>query len=294
MPAMSFRTLPLSSLLLLLPATFGGCASQSESRKDPQTAAASVTAPAPDQTAEKIKTALAGTHRSEKNRARDVYRHPLETLTFFGLRDDMTVIELWPGAGWYTEVLAPVLKDRGKLFVTSVDPAGDPNDYNTKRAKEMQALMASAPEAMGKLQLAIIAPPDRFEFGPPNSADMVVTFRNLHGWITGKTVDKVLAASFAVLKPGGILGVVEHRAKPGMDVKSGYVEEAEAIRLVEAAGFKLVEKSEINANPKDTKDYPEGVWTLPPSLRLKDVDRDKYLAIGESDRMTLKFVKPAN
>jgi predicted methyltransferase len=243
-------------------------------------------------TSEKLRAALAGAHRSEANRARDVYRHPVETLSFFGLRDDMTVVELWPGGGWYTEVLGPVLKDRGKLIVTSYDPNGPPEAYNTKRAKELEALIESKRAVVGNVQVAIVAPPDQLELGPPASADVVLTFRNLHNWITGKIADQVLAAAFRVLKPGGVLGVVEHRARPGQDIKSGYVEESVAIALAERAGFRLVARSEINANPKDTKDYPEGVWTLPPTLRLGDRDRAKYLAIGESDRMTLRFVKP--
>lgn len=243
-------------------------------------------------TSAKLAAALQGTHRDEKNRARDVHRHPMETLTFFGLRDDMTVVELWPGGGWYTEILGPVLKERGRLVLTSSDPGGDPNAYATKRAKEIRALLAAHPQAYGNVDFAIIDPPNTVDLGPPGSADLVVTFRNVHGWLGGKYADKVFAAAFAVLKPGGVLGVVEHRANPGMDVKTGYVEEPVVIGLAEAAGFKLVEKSEINANPRDTKDHPEGVWTLPPSLRLGDKDRDKYLAIGESDRMTLKFVKP--
>jgi predicted methyltransferase len=244
-----------------------------------------------DETQAKLTTILAGGHRSEKNRARDVYRHPSETLAFFGLRDNMTVVELWPGGGWYTEILGPLLKDKGKLIVTSYDPNG-PEGYNTNNAKKLKDNLTTNAALFGPVQTAIIAPPDKIELGPPGSVDMVVTFRNLHNWITGNIAEKVMAAAFAVLKPGGTLGIVEHRAKPGQDIKSGYVEEAVAIRYAESAGFKLVEKSEINANPKDTKDHPEGVWTLPPSLRLKDKDKEKYLAIGETDRMTLKFVKP--
>jgi predicted methyltransferase len=274
------------ALPLAVPLFLSACKSGPEAQPD-QAAVAAAT----DTTAAKLTAVLAAPHRSEKNRARDVYRHPAETLGFFGLRDNMNVVELWPGGGWYTEILAPVLKDSGKLTVTSFDPSG-PEGYNTNNAKKLRDMLSANATIFGNVNVAIVAPPEKVELGPPNSADLVVTFRNLHNWINGKTAESILKAAFNVLKPGGVLGVVEHRAKPGQDLKSGYVEEDIAIKLAEAAGFKLAGKSEINANPKDTKDHPEGVWTLPPSLRLKEQDKEKYLAIGESDRMTLKFVKP--
>jgi predicted methyltransferase len=278
-------------LFLVVPlALAGACKSGPEPAPSPGTGAGA-SAKGADETAAKVATVLAGTHRSEKNRARDIYRHPAETLAFFGLRDNMTVMELWPGGGWYTEILGPVLKERGKLIVTSFDPNG-PEGNNTNSAKKLRDSLAANAATYGDVKTAIVAPPDKLELGPPASVDLVLTFRNLHNWIGAGIAEKLMAASFAVLKPGGVLGIVEHRANPGQDIKSGYVEEAVAIRYAESAGFKLAEKSEINANPKDTKDHPEGVWTLPPSLRLKDKDKDKYLAIGESDRMTLKFVKP--
>jgi len=251
----------------------------------PASAPASASPSAGDGTAAKITAALAGGHRSEKNRGRDAHRHPLETLTFFGLRDDMTVVELWPGGGWYTEVLAPVLAERGKLIATSTDPG---KGYG----KTYKALLEGNQEVFGKVQVALVVPPAELDMGPPASADLVVTFRNLHNWMSGKYADKVLDAAFRVLKPGGIFGLEEHRGNPDQDLKSGYVPEATAIQMAQAAGFKLIEKSEVNANPKDTKDYPKGVWTLPPTLREGEADKDKYMAIGESDRMTLKFVKP--
>jgi len=272
------------AVFLVLVAPLALCASQAPSR-------AQIIAPASDHTTEKIKAALAGSHRSAKNRARDVYRHPLETLTFFGLKDDMHVIELWPGGGWYTEVLAPVLKERGQLTITSFDPNGSPDSASTKSAKELAALLEGNEAVFGAVKLAIVAPPERIDLGAPGSADLILTFRNLHNWITGNFAEKILHAAFVALKPGGVFGIVEHRAYPGQDVKTGYVEEAVAIKLMKAAGFQLVGKSEINANPKDTKDYPKGVWTLPPVLRLGEQDKEKYLAIGESDRMTLRFVK---
>jgi predicted methyltransferase len=251
-------------------------------------------APAADDIGSKITAVLAMPHRSEANRARDKYRHPVETLGFFGLRDDMTVMEIWPGGGWYTEVLAPLLKEKGKLLVT-----------NTKSGTKYADMLASHPDLYGKVEVKTIAPPNDINFGESNSVDMLVTFRNIHNWMGGNTKydGKVFAEAFRVLKKGGTFGVVEHRAKPGAkpeDLKgTGYVPEDYVIKQVEAVGFKLAAKSEINANPKDTKDYPQGVWGLPPTLRpakegatLSEEDKAKMLAIGESDRMTLKFVKP--
>ncbi len=245
--------------------------------------------PEPVDTDGKIKWALAGAQRSDKEKARDVYRHPLETLEFFGLKDDMTVVELWPGGGWYTEILAPVLHDKGKLVVTTFNP-------NSENAKEYAAKLASADAIYGKVQQQLLNPPDNLALGPDGSADMVVTFRNYHNWVRDKMADKVVMAAFKVLKPGGVFGIEEHRANAG-DTKnkpseSGYVEEAFIIEAVQMVGFKLDKKSEINANAKDTKDYDKGVWALPPVYRNGDKDHAKYEAIGESDRMTLRFVKP--
>jgi predicted methyltransferase len=251
------------------------------------TASASTAAATPTSgnTEAELRAILAMPHRSEANRARDKYRHPIETLSFFGVRDDMTVVELWPGNGWYTEVLAPLLKDKGKLVVT-----------NTANGKKYAEMLAARPDLYGKVEVRIVAPPTDINFGPDGTADLVVTFRNIHGWVPNNYDDKVFSAAYRVLKPGGVFGVVEHRAKPGADPAelkdTGYVPEDFVIKRVEQAGFKLAGKSEVNANPKDTKDHPKGVWTLPPTLRLGEVDKDKYLAIGESDRMTLKFVKP--
>lgn len=248
----------------------------------------------PADTGSAIDSALAGSHRSDANRARDAYRHPKETLQFFGLRDDMTVIELWPGGGWYTEVLAPVLRERGKLVAAFADPAK--GAYYTRTRTAFEDKLKAAPAIYDRVDLITFHPPEAVTLGAVGTADMVLTFRNLHNWMQNGKLDPVFLAAYRALKPGGIFGVVEHRARPDADdatvAKSGYVREDHAIRIAQSVGFKLVAKSEINANPKDTKDYPQGVWTLPPSYRLGDVDRAKYAAIGESDRMTLMFIKP--
>lgn len=288
MGAMS--SIKIHHLGLLAPVLFG-CATKPETWSEPTVATAPASA-APDPTADKLKAALAGAHRAPENAARDVHRHPFETLTFFGLRHDMTVVELAPGAGWYTEILAPVLRDEGTLRVTSENPQGDPNAYGTRRARELSALLDKNAEVFGKVEVAIIAPPDSFPLGAPGSADIVVSFRNLHGWLRSGQADAILAGVAAVLKSGGVFGLVDHRGNAQSKPDSGYVSEEAAIAAVEKAGLKLVEKSEVNANPEDTKDYEAGVWTLPPTLRLKDKDREKYTAIGESDRFTMKFVKP--
>jgi predicted methyltransferase len=247
----------------------------------------------------KLATVLTGNQRTAEERARDVHRHPRETLEFFGVRENMTVVELSASKGWYTAILGPLLNEKGKLAVTSADPNGPPDSEGTKNAKSLFDRFAKDPASFGKVSTIVTNwKRDEVSLGPDGSADMVLTFRNLHGWIANGVADKVLSAAFRVLKPGGILGVEEHRAKadastdPKVIGETGYVPEGLVVKLAEKAGFKLAGASEINANPKDTKDYAKGVWTLPPTLTLGETDKEKYMAIGESDRMTLKFVKP--
>ncbi|KQQ96280.1 class I SAM-dependent methyltransferase [Massilia sp. Leaf139] len=236
-----------------------------------------------------LKAVIAGEHRAT-NAARDGARHPYETLTFFGIKPTMTVVELVPGGGWYTEILAPYLRDKGKYIAAGQAP-------EKKGAQALRAKLDANPALYGKAVTAVFEPPSRYEIAPAGSADMVLTFRNLHNWVGNG--EAALQTTFKeihkVLKPGGVLGVVEHRLPAAMQqdekASSGYMHEAYVIKMAESAGFKLAGKSEVNANPKDTANHEKGVWTLPPVLANKDKDREKYMAIGESDRMTLKFVK---
>ncbi len=243
-----------------------------------------------------LERVLAGKQRSEVHQQRDRYRHPLETLTFFDVKPDMTVVEIWPGgAGWYTEILAPYLKDHGTLYAAHFDKnASVP--YFQKSYQDFLAKTQSQPDVYENMQITVLQPPEHVCIAPPNSVDRVLTFRNVHNWVKSNQVETVFAAMFKVLKPGGLLGVVEHRLPTDQNdpaAETGYVKEQDVIAWAEQAGFKLLDRSEINANPKDTHNHPKGVWTLPPTLRLKDQDPEKYLAIGESDRMTLKFIKPS-
>jgi predicted methyltransferase len=227
-----------------------------------------------------LEESIASSDRTPASTSRDIYRHPYETLNFFGIKPDMTVVELNPGGGWYTEILANYIHYPGTLI------AAQGSYYLEGFKKKM-----NSSSMYGRVEIVNL----NSTLAEPNSVDAVVTFRNLHNWL-GPEMNSIFKNTFMALKSGGNFGVVEHRAKPGTDLEtmksSGYVTERHAIEVALKNGFELVAKSEINANPKDTKDHPKGVWTLPPRLRLDDVDRDKYKSIGESDRMTLLFRKP--
>lgn len=244
-----------------------------------------------------VQAAVDGKGRTPENVKRDAYRHPAQTLSFFGVEPGKTVVEITPGGGWYSEILAPLLRDKGTYVAAVVDPMavaeGKGRDYQQRGKDGLEKKFADAPALYGKAKV-VGYDPNAPKFGADNSADVVLTFRNVHNWRMAKQAEGMFAGFFAVLKKGGTLGVVEHRAAKDVadDDKSGYVSEAQVIALATKAGFKLEARSEINANPKDTKDYPGGVWTLPPTYGQGDTDRAKYQAIGESDRMTLRFVKP--
>ena len=252
--------------------------------------AAAIVAPA---AATSFAMLLSGPQRSEANRARDQYRHPAETLQFFGLKPTMTVVEVSPGAGWYTEILAPYLRDQGKLYVAAADP--DSGDGAAKSAARFKARLDKFPAAFDKVVVTPASDKSFDRIAPAGSADLLVTFRNVHNWYIDGYAPLAFAGFAKALKPGGILGIEEHRlpesSPDAMQNSSGYMKQSTVVKLAQDAGFKLVAESKINANPKDTHDYPKGVWTLPPTYTEGDKDRAKYAAIGESDRMTLKFVK---
>jgi predicted methyltransferase len=237
---------------------------------------------------------IASSHRSDANRARDKYRHPRETLLFFGIRPNQTVVEILPIGAWYTEIIAPLVRDNGS-YIAAMPPAtpGNANGENSRKA--YLDLLARAPGHLNRVTVVDFDPAQE-RMVPDGSLDMVVTFRNIHNWMGGGQAEAAFRQMYRALKPGGTLGVVEHRGNEAtpqdLRARSGYVNQSYAIKLIQGAGFKLVATSEINANPKDTKDYARGVWTLPPTLAAGEVDRAKYLAIGESDRFTLKFIKP--
>ena len=242
-----------------------------------------------------LAAAVAAPTRTAANVERDRYRHPAETLAFFGVEPDDTVVELWPGGGWYTEVLAPYLASGGGTLYAAAPDWGQSGITKLKQAN---------PALYGSIRTADFPAFDATATRVPDgTADAVLTFRNVHNWRMGyRREDKqdysaeAFRQIYAMLKPGGVLGIVDHRlpesASDERERTSGYIKTSTVRRLAEQAGFRLAATSEINANPNDTADWPDGVWTLPPSLALKDQDRDRYLAIGESDRMTLKFVKP--
>jgi predicted methyltransferase len=257
-------------------------------------------APVSGQGAGTLEWAVAGNWRIDREKARDPFRHPVETLTFFGVRNTDTVVEIWPGGGWYTAILGPGLKQGGgKLYAAQMDPAAGGQMVSTYKAA-----FVDHPETYGAITMTTESPASP-AIAPDGAADAVLTFRNIHNWMAGGYAEKVFADAYRALKPGGVLGVAEHRLPSSRDqdlaARSGYVLESYVVQLAENAGFKLEASSEINANPKDTADHPLGVWMLPPNLRApapgspgsEDYDPEKYKAIGESDRMTLRFRKPA-
>jgi predicted methyltransferase len=244
-----------------------------------------------------LSTVLQGPQRSAANRARDAARHPHDTLRFFGLQPSHTVVEVAPGGGWYTEILAPYLRERGQLHAAhyAKDAA---SEYQRKSRAAFDARLAADPAVFDRVRVGAQPAAGHGFMGiaPPGGADLVLTFRNVHNWIEAGHLEGSLRAFFEVLRPGGVLGVEEHRAQPGAPlaqiIKTGYVPQDWLVAQARAVGFEFGGSSEVNANPKDTKDHPHGVWSLPPSLRGGNVDRARFLAIGESDRMTLRLVKP--
>jgi predicted methyltransferase len=236
-----------------------------------------------------LAAAIGAPTRTPANIARDRYRHPMETLSFFGVEPGDTVVEIWPGGGWYTEILAPLLAGRGTYYAVGPD----------RGLANVRTMMGANPAAYGHIRLAAFPVREAGQAKVPDgSADVVLTFRNVHNWLMGDAPygEEAFRQIYAMLKPGGTLGVVDHRlpedADPAREQTSGYVKVSTVRRLAEGAGFRFAGASEINANPRDTKDYAAGVWALPPVLRGGEVDRARFLAIGESDRMTLRFVKP--
>jgi predicted methyltransferase len=248
------------------------------------------------ETEKKFDAVLAGKHRSEGNVARDKYRHPKATLEFFGVKPDMTVVEIWPGS-YYTEILAPFLRDEGK-YVAAVSSSMNGSARSRQSMARYLNLLAEKNDTLGATDITEFTYPDSLTTVEAGTADMVLTFRNVHNWMGRKGEYAILSAAFKALKPGGVLGVVEHRldggegVEDGQNARRGYVREGYVIQVARSLGFEVVDASDANANPKDNKNHPSGVWTLPPTYALGEQDKEKYSAIGESDRFTLKFRKP--
>ena len=239
--------------------------------------------------------ALSGDHRSEANRARDEYRHPRETLSFFGIADGMTVMELSPGGGWYTEVLAPLMDGNGTLIAAHFSPNG--GSYARRSLGGYLKKLGEDADVYGSVEVSTLQPPSAVSPAEPGTVDLALAFRNVHSWLRADHAEMVFSVIAETLRPGGVLGIVQHRGEAGLSLEqmknTAYVSEEKVIELAQLAGLQLDARSEINANAKDTKDHPSGVWTLPPTLAAGETDRQRYVAIGESDRMTLRFIKPA-
>ena len=248
-----------------------------------------------DASMDQLMQAIAHPDRPEAQRARDGARNPYDTLSFFGIEPNMTVIELSPGGGWYSEILARYLKDEGQLIAAHWDLEGDVSDMY-RRVRGQYDERFSNQEAYGDVVVIPFSPPEKVALGEPGSADVVLSFRNMHSWQRSGALSAVFDAAFEVLKPGGVMGVVGHRLpedrEQDPEARSGYVHQSHVVTMAEASGFVLEAASEVNANPLDTADHPNGVWNLAPSLRVAEGDDKDYAAIGESDRFTLKFKKP--
>lgn len=247
-----------------------------------------------------LEIAIAGDHRSAEDKARDQYRKPLQTLEFLGFSPDMTVLEIWPGSGWYTQILAAALQDNGKLYAAQFNANG-PYGFQRRAYGKFLTLLGGKPDIYRNVTITTLDFPYQLEIAPRESADMVVTFRNVHNWVmklfgSGTYAHLGFRAMYDALKPGGILGIVDHRwpdAKTEDPIsKNGYLSVERTVELAETAGFELVDQSAILNNPLDTRDYAEGVWTLPPTFAMGDANKSKYAEIGESDRFLLKFIKP--
>ncbi|MFP6562740.1 class I SAM-dependent methyltransferase [Paraburkholderia sp. B3] len=274
------RAVAIAATLLAL--TVAGCTAPSQASSPATTS---------------LDAAIGGSQRSEQARARDVYRHPKETLTFFGIGPTQTVLEIAPGGGWYTDILAPWLHDAGHLYEAQyVSPSAELSAEARAGDAAFSRKLAGNPAIYGNVVVGTLHAGAFTGFDAVERFDFVLTFRNIHNWMKDGQLDANLRAFYRALKPGGTLGVEEHRARPGTTVQqmidTGYVTEAFVIEHAQAAGFVLAGRSEINANARDTKDYPHGVWSLPPTYKGGDTDRARYAAIGESDRMTLKFTRP--
>lgn len=244
----------------------------------------------------KLANAVIAEHRSVDNKARDSYRNPAQTLSFLGIQSTMTVVEIWPGKGWYTEILAPFVKSGNGQFIAAGFPQNAGPQWRQNMQADYQQWLEQSPEYYDQVKIVELGPPSYWQIAPNDSVDAILTFRNVHNWLKGGYETNMFNAFFAALKPGGVLGVTDHRALADTDIEtmktSGYLTEKLVIDLALQAGFVLEATSEINANSLDNTHHPKGVWTLPPTLRLVEQDRDKYLTIGESDRMTLRFRKP--
>lgn len=256
--------------------------------------ASCVTTSGRQKTANALDVILAGDQRTAEDRAQDPFRHPKETLLFFGIRPGTRVLQVWPESGWYTKIIAPLVHARGRYYAGVIAPDPD-SRFLTARLARYRELLASRPDLYGRVKV-VTFPLNGADVLPEGSVDMVLSFRDLHEWMALGDAPQALGTIYRALAPGGVFGVVDNRGDPGVAqdprARNGYVRQDYAIRMIEAAGFRLVAASEVNANPKDTKNYRAGVWTLPPDYRLGSFERSKYEAIGESDRFTLKFVKP--